>query len=1024
MTYAMAAMTDNDFSDTYAIISTIGRGGTADIFLAERRGISRPVVLKKFYVPSAARLVEREQQVASRVHYPGLLRVHRAENSAGEAPFLETEYCDGPTLEALIGSVTEQKLLAILSAVASSLHVLHTAGFVHNDLKPSNIFCPAGFAGDEFSLKDLFFLKLADFSLSETRSGAGESTTTGTVGYMSPEMILHGRITPQSDLFSLGVMAYQLACGVMPFRSDNDDPLEINAQITEGERPGLAGPAASFSPATAELIGSLLEIDPAARPKSAFELIERLSKAGSPYPFRRAIRPRHLLGTVESLDPATLSRLFGDGSFSERQIEFLEQTTGFEASCVRILLEHNFDRDNFTRMNGRWGWRDEHIDVIDWPDGLTRFSLRPLRGQPLSVQQLALATAVVGRIDLAARSATVITGKSEEMLARWNRIPENCRRAMIYSLDISITATTRTILSTRLAAIFRDDKEHQALAGRLLYHAEDYPAAIEHIIAAAKNGMNRRDHERSLELLALAREAARATGDVEAEARVLSRRAHLEKELGDIARAEITYLSILDLLEQTPHDEIIGQVCKALGDLYKAKSDYAAGIKVLDRALEIYNRLGDRLGLSHTFNNLGNLYWISGRLDKALEHYLKALEIQNEIDSRGDIASTLTNIGTVYCVKGDYNKGIEYFREALAIKEQIGDKGEIAVTWNNLGLANLLIGDVSQAIEAYTHALTLNREIGDTLEQLINIQNLTEAMIQAGQLHEALDYLKEGAALAERLDDNGQRSACACLTGQLMRRMGYYDEAEKRLTDALAFAKGIDNKPLLLPCYVNLAYNHLAMKSLEMAEKYVASAGEIASALGDKNALFHVALLKMQLGGGEGGGEDAASLAAELNTPREQALLAMISLEMNNRRETTEGSDKFLNDAGVYFTACDRDIDQARYNLAAGDYRLLSGELDRAGMDYRKAKELADDLKLLPEQWQATASLSEYSFRKKDLEQSFAYARQATTTLRKIAAKIKDPGRLGRFYNDSRIVALLGRIKSLQTVLAKSKGAV
>ncbi len=1024
MTNAMAVMTDNDFPDAYAIISKIGRGGTADIFLAERRGVSRSVVLKKFYVPSAQSLIDCEQRVASRIQYPGLLRVHRAEDPSRTAPFLEMEYCDGPTLEVVIGNVSEQKLLAILSAIASSLHVLHTAGFVHNDLKPANIFCPAGFENDDFRLNSLFYLKLADFSLSETCPTAEEATITGTVGYMSPEMILRGRITPQSDLFSLGVMAYQLACGEMPFQSDSDDPLEINAQVTEGERPALGGPAASFSPATAELIQALLGIDPATRPASAFVLMELLSKAGSPYPFRRAIRPRHLLGRVDALDPAALTRIFGEGSFSDNQIDYIGQTTGFERSCVRILLEHNFDRDNFARMNGHWGWRHENADAIDWPDRLTRFSFRPLRGLPVSVKQLALAAAVLGRIDLVEQASAVITGDSGEILRRWNGIPENCRLAMIHSLDKTMTPVTRKILSTRLARIFRDIEVHKPLAGRLLYHAQEYPAAIEHIIAAAKNGMSRRDHEDSLKLLELAREAARMIGDVGAEGRVLSRRAYLEKELGDIARAEITYLSIFDLLENTPHDEIIGQVCKALGDLYKAKSDYAAGIKVLDRALEIYNRLGDRLGLSHTFNNLGNLYWISGRLDKALDHYLKALDIQKEIDSRGDIASTLTNIGTVYCVKGDYSKGIEYFRDSLTIKEQIGDKGEIAVTWNNLGLANLLIGDVSQAIEAYKHALSLNREIGDTLEQLINIQNLTEAMIQAGQLHDALEYMRKGAVLAERLNDNGQRSSCACLTGQLMRRMGYYDEAEKRLTDALAFAEGIDNKSLLIPCYINLAYTHLAMKSLEMSEKYVAAAGEIANTLGDKNALFHVALLHLQLGRYEGGDGKAASLAAELNTPREQALLALISLELNNRRGSLEGSEAYLNEAEKYFAACDRDIDQARYYLAAGDYRMLCSDVGGAGTDYRKAKELADALKLLPEQWQAAAALSEFSFRQKDLEQSFASARLATTTLKKIAAKIKDPDRLGRFYNDSRIVALLGRIKSLQTVLAKSKGAV
>jgi len=513
----MAAMTDNVFPDAYTLISHIGRGGTADIYLTRKTGVSRPVVLKRFYVPEAENLVDRERRVASRARFPGLVRMHRAECPSGDAPFLEMEYCDGPTLEGLVGKVDEQKLLAVLSAAAASLHVLHTAGFVHNDLKPSNIFCPAGFENDDFRLNDLFYLKLADFSLAEACPDAEESTVTGTVGYMSPEMILRGKITPQSDLFSLGVMAYQLACGEMPFQSDTDDPLEINAQVTEGERPVLTGPGASFSSATADLIKSLLSIDPASRPASAFSLMELLSKAGSPYPFRRAVRPRHLIDTVGSIDSATLDRLFGAGSFSDDQMDFIDRTTGFERSCVRILLEHNFDRDNFARMNGRWGWRHENADAIDWPERLIRFSLRPLRGQPVSVMQLALALGVLGRIDLAEQAATVITGDAKDLLRRWSGIPENCRRTIIHSLDRKMTAGIRKILSTRLARIFRDDENQTALAGQLLFHAREYPAAIEYIIAASKKGTSRRDHENSLRLLEMAGEAARLIGDVGAE---------------------------------------------------------------------------------------------------------------------------------------------------------------------------------------------------------------------------------------------------------------------------------------------------------------------------------------------------------------------------------------------------------------------------------------------------------------------------------------------------------------------------
>ncbi len=1017
----MADSIEYNFPEAYEIIKKIGRGGTADIFLARRHGNSRPVVLKRFYDPSSRGLVAREQLIADRIHFPGLVRVHDSERTADDNMFLRMEYCPGPTLEKFIGRISEQKLLTTLSALAASLYVLHTNGFVHNDLKPSNIFCPEGFDSDDFPTERLFYLKLADFSLAEEYRLEENKIVTGTIGYMSPEMILKKEIRPTSDLFSLGVMAYQLACGTMPFASAGNDPLEINAQITEGRRPELTGPGQALSKGLSDLILSLLSIDSARRPSSAFVLMETLSKLGSPYPYRVAVRPRHLLPRHQAVDAHRLSEIFGRDSFSPAQLKFIERVTGYQPQQVRILLEDNFDRDNFARIDGRWGWKTEQASVIEWGRRQIHFSLRPLSGLSPVAKKLALALAVADDLDLAEKLAGLFGEEESNCHEQWLAIPEECRPGLLHSLNQIMRPSSRKAVSARMAGTFREDDKYQALTGRLLFYAGKYEDAVRLLdISTEHNGA---DQDGMMGLIELMFQAAEKADDLPLQATALLKKARLEKDMGRLTESEKTYLGITGMLENRGQDKLLAQACKELGNLYKAKTDYQSGIRILGRALEIYTGLNDQLGLSHTFNSLGNMHWIAGNLDQALEQYQKALVIQRELKSDLEIATSLNNIGVMYVVKGDYEKGIEHYRQSLEIRQRLGDKGQIAQTWNNLGATYFLMGDAVRALEPFRQALDINREIGTQVDLLFNIENLAEAMIQAGRLSQALEYLKEGRVQAEKLGEASHQSTVNRLTGQLLRRMGYYDEAEDKLNLALELSQKIDNRGLMLLCQIDLARLYIQLRENEAARRAIDRAAQIAGEVGDKSALSHISLLRVAMTGRQMLIAGTGELEEDLDTQRERAVLHLMLLEANNRQGLTGGSEKYREAAAGFFSQYEEDVDLARYYLAVGGHQLLQNDLAKAEEHFKQAMELSRKLNLLPEQWQATCAMSELKFSEKDFESSFKYARQTTDILKKIASHIKDSNRLGQFYNDQRIIELLGRIKSLQAVLGKMKGA-
>jgi len=253
--------------------------------------------------------------------------------------------------------------------------------------------------------------------------------------------------------------------------------------------------------------------------------------------------------------------------------------------------------------------------------------------------------------------------------------------------------------------------------------------------------------------------------------------------------------------------------------------------------------------------------------------------------------------------------------------------------------------------------------------------------------------------------------------------MGYYDDAEAKLNRAFEIAKKTDNKGLRLVCTQNIARLYFAIGETSTAKEYILMAVRLAESLGDKNALFHLSLMQFEISGDVKLREKAEEFAKDLSSNRETALLNLTLLEQNNKRNTNKDSDKYLTGAGRFFNDGIEDIDRARFGLAVGKYHFLIKEEEKAVRQLEKSLKLAVNSGLLLEQWQISSLLSEITFAGGDFETSFDYAQQTLDVLKKISAKVKDSQRLGRFYNDERIIELLGRVKSLQSVLGHKRGA-
>lgn len=260
----------------YIVVRRLGRGGMGEVFLGRDPRLDRPVALKCLLTSRGgsedlrARVI-REARAAARITHPHVAAVHDVLEHEGRA-FIIMEYVEGETLGVLLKRepLSPSRVTAMGRQLASALAAAHAAGIIHRDLKPANIqVTPDG------SIKILDFgIARAFAALTTTRTAVTAVTDTGgpqpgTLVYMSPEQLLGRSVDERSDLFSAGVILFEMATGRRPCTAS--DPLGVLAGIL-ATAPRADAVDRRVPPELADVIAKALVADPAGRFQSAVEL--------------------------------------------------------------------------------------------------------------------------------------------------------------------------------------------------------------------------------------------------------------------------------------------------------------------------------------------------------------------------------------------------------------------------------------------------------------------------------------------------------------------------------------------------------------------------------------------------------------------------------------------------------------------------------------------------------------------------------------------------------------------------------
>ena len=272
-------LTAGDRLGPYEIVGFVGAGGMGEVYRARDPRLNRDVAIKILHGSVAAdpdrlRRFTAEAQAVAALNHANVLTIYEV-GSQADYPFIATELLEGATLRATLeaGALPVSKAIEYARQIASGLAAAHTKGVAHRDIKPENLF-----------VTNDGRIKILDFGLAKSYEGAANAAAEdtrlqaatspgmvlGTAGYMSPEQVRARPIDHRTDIFSLGVVLYEMLAGRRPFGGDS--AVETMNAILTADAPEIVPSGRSLPPALADIVRHCLEKNPDERFQSARDL--------------------------------------------------------------------------------------------------------------------------------------------------------------------------------------------------------------------------------------------------------------------------------------------------------------------------------------------------------------------------------------------------------------------------------------------------------------------------------------------------------------------------------------------------------------------------------------------------------------------------------------------------------------------------------------------------------------------------------------------------------------------------------
>ena len=265
--------------------------------------------------------------------------------------------------------------------------------------------------------------------------------------------------------------------------------------------------------------------------------------------------------------------------------------------------------------------------------------------------------------------------------------------------------------------------------------------------------------------------------------------------------------------DKTTADELLKEGNK----LYTEKK-WNQALECWERANEIYEKIGDKQGISKTLAKSGYIYFYRGEMEQALGCYEKSLAIAEDRKDDQGISNALNSIGLIYQKMGEGKQALEYFKKSLTIAENREDNEGISKALNNIGLIYQNMGEWGQALEYYEKSLTIAEKLGYNQGITDTRNNIGLVYRDMGEWGQALECYEKSLTLAENREDNEGISNAYNDIGDMYFYMGKWRQALEYFKKSLTIAEGCGNKQVISSVLIGIGKINITNGDLDEAK--------------------------------------------------------------------------------------------------------------------------------------------------------------------------------------------------------------